>query len=310
MSRSLFQTFKNSVIYYGVRVATAIGRTLTLGGARSVGVLVGRLAYRVVPKERDKALRNLALAMPELPEETRRRIARAVFHNLGRSLFEICWLPKLDEPRLRATTTIAGLEHFQAAVDRGRGVVLFTGHCGNWEWMASAIGLLGFRMNVIAREIYDPRLNEFIVASRAAQSVKTIGRGSASSAREILQTLKNGDILGVLIDQNIKAENVMVPFFNRPAPTPIGPAKLAIRSGAAVIVGFIEFRDGKQLIRFQPPIFPTRSDDPAELTATLTAAIEEQIRQAPEQWVWMHERWKVRKSNPINVGQTLLSVPE
>jgi len=270
---------------------------LPLGGARSVGLLIGRLAHRVVPREREKALRNLSLALPELSDDARSRIARSVFLNLGRSLLEICWLPKLDEATLRTTTTIEGLEHFQAAVDRGRGVVLFTGHCGNWEWMASAIGLLGFRMNVIARESYDPRLNDFIVASRAAQSVKTIGRGSASSAREILQTLKNGDVLGVLIDQNIKAENVMVPFFGRPAPTPIGPAKLAIRSGAAVIAGFIEFQDGKQCIRFQQPIFPTRSDDPAALTATLTAAIEKQIRHAPEQWVWMHERWKARKGH-------------
>jgi len=234
------------------------------------------------------------MAMPDLPEAPRAELGRRSFEHLGRSLLEICWLPNLDLPRLQKTTSFEGLELFTAALDAGRGVVLFTGHCGNWEWMAAAIGLLGFRMNVIAREIYDPRLNDFIIASRAVHSVKTIGRGSTSSAREILQTLKDGAVLGVLIDQNIKAENVTVPFFGHPAPTPVGPAKMAIRAGAAAIAGFIEYRDGLQHVRFEPPIFTSRTDDPAELTARLTGAIEDQIRKVPSQWVWMHERWRVR----------------
>lgn len=294
VSRSLRQTFRNWSIYQGVRLASRIGRSLSLSSARRLGIAIGRLSWSVVAKERNKALRHLALALPELSEGERVGIARQSFAHLGQSLLEICWLPNLDATQLERTTSIEGLEHFRAAVDGGRGVVLFTGHCGNWEWMAATIGLLGFKMNVIAREIYDPRLNAFIIRSRATHSVKTIGRGSTSSAREILQTLKEGAVLGVLIDQNIKAETVTVPFFGHPAPTPVGPAKMAVRAGAAAIAGFIEFRDGSQHIRFEAPIFTSRTDDPAALTARLTAAIEGQIRRAPSQWVWMHDRWRER----------------
>jgi len=133
------------------------------------------------------------------------------------------------------------------------------------------------------------------VRSRARHGVTSIGRGSASSAKEILQTLKRGAILAALIDQNIDAECANVPFFGVPAPTPTGPARLACRAGAMAIAAFIERRDGMQIVTYGEPIPTSRETDPVELTATMTLAIESQIRRVPEQWVWMHERWKARK---------------
>lgn len=224
----------------------------------------------------------------------REHVSNAMFRHLGTSLVEIAWLPNLDPEKLGATTTIEGLEHLRAAIDAGRGVVLFTGHCGNWEWMAAAIGILGFPMNVVAREIYDSRINDFIVASRQRHGVTTIGRGSGNAAREILSTLRAGNVLGVLIDQSIRAENVDVPFFGAPAPTPVGPARLAIRAGAAAIAGFIRRDGARHIIRFEPPIFTSREDDAGQLTAHMTRSIEEHIRRVPEQWVWMHRRWSIR----------------
>ena len=275
--------------------SSAAGRSLSLARARSLGRATGRLAHSTLQRERDKALRNLTIAFPDLDEVRRRVILREMFIHLGQSLFEIAWMPNLDRAMLDQTTVVDGLDNLQRAVDLNKGVVLFTGHCGNWEWMAAAIGLLGFRMNVIARELYDSRLNQFIVDSRGRHQVTTIGRGSTSSAKAMLQTLRAGEVLGVLIDQNIKAESAEVPFFGRPASTPIGPARLAIRAGATAIAGFIE-RDGEsQRIRFQEPIETTRNDDAIELTARLTHAIEEQIRRVPSQWVWMHDRWRSRK---------------
>jgi KDO2-lipid IV(A) lauroyltransferase len=265
---------------------------MSLRSARALGRRLGRLAATVVRRERRRALESLSIAFPDSSPAERSRIADAMFAHLGTSLLEIAWMPNLDAESLPGTTSFEGLENLQAAVDGGKGVVLFTGHCGNWEWMAAAIGILGFSMNVIAREIYDERLNDFIVASRARHRVTTSGRGSGSSAREMLQTLRSGAILGVLIDQSIHVESVMVPFFGRPASTPVGPARLAIRSGAAAIAGFIERRDGRQHIRFEPPIFTRRDDDPLALTAVMTEAIERQIRRVPEQWVWMHRRWR------------------
>ncbi|MHB0969492.1 MAG: lysophospholipid acyltransferase family protein [Thermoanaerobaculia bacterium] len=295
--RGPLQRLKNWLIFRALCTLSGAGRRMSLPRARSIGRRFGSAAWYVVPKEREKALCHLAMAFPELDDAARESIARRMFAHLGTSLCEIAWLPNLSTANLHDLTLYEGLENFQAAVDAKKGVILFTGHCGNWEWMSSAIGLLGFDMRALARELYDPRLNDFVVASRAQHGVKTIGRGSTSSAREMLSTLRAGGILGALIDQNIKAEGTEVPFFGRPAFTPCGPATIAIRTGAAAIAGFIERRGDMQVLHFEPPLFTAKSDDPAELTAKMTAAIEAQIRRVPEQWVWMHDRWKVRKAN-------------
>ena len=292
--RSRVRTLKNDAIWHALRLAAAAGGRPSLATSRRLGRALGALAGKVLPADRRRALRSLATAFPELPEARHREIAREMFIHLGTSLFEIAWLPKLDAATLADTTRIEGLEHFRAAHEAGNGVVLFTGHCGNWEWMAASIGILGFPMNVVAREIYDPRINEFVVASRARHGVETIGRGSGNAAREILATLRKGHVLGVLIDQSIKAENVDVDFFGVPAPTPVGPARLAIRAGAAAIAGFIERRGEQQVIRFEPHVQTTRGDDPVELTRAMTSAIEAQIRRVPTQWVWLHKRWSPR----------------
>jgi KDO2-lipid IV(A) lauroyltransferase len=250
----------------------------------------------VLPRDRRKALASLATAFPEKSEAERAALCRGAFEHLGQSLFEIFWLPNLSAANFEATTRVEGVENLRRAYAEKRGVVLFTGHTGNWEWLAASIALGGFEMNVIAREIYDSRINDFIVQSRMRHGVKSIGRGSAAAAKEILQTLKRGAILGVLIDQNIDAESSDVPFFGIPAPTPTGPARLATRAGAMAIAAFIERRDGMQIVRYGEPIATSRETDPVELTATMTLAIETQIRRVPEQWVWMHERWKARKA--------------
>ena len=294
--RSTLQALKNGAIYRALLGAAALGRRLSLESARRKGARLGGLAWTLLGRERRKALRNLAIAFPDRTAEERERIGCAAFRHLGTSLFEVAWLPNLDPAVLAQTTRIEGLETFRAAVESGRGVVLFTGHCGNWEWMCAAIALSGIRMNTVARQLYDDRINDFIVASRGQFGVNTIGRGSASSGKEILQTLRKGYVLGMLIDQSLKVESVTIPFFGVPASTPVGPAKLAIRSGALAVAGFIHRDDeGIQHLRFQPPVDTAVVSDPVELTAMMTRAIEEQIRAVPEQWVWMHERWKDRR---------------
>lgn len=294
--RSPLKTSKNWLIWRALLGAFTIGRRIPLGAGRSVGRRVGRLAHAVLPRDRRKALSSLATAFPEKSEAERAALCRGAFEHLGQSLFEIFWLPNLSKENFAATTQVEGIENLRRACDEHRGVVLFTGHTGNWEWLAASIGLGGFELNVIAREIYDPRINDFVVQSRMRHGVKSIGRGSASAAKEILQTLKRGAILGVLIDQNIDAESSDVPFFGVPAPTPTGPARLATRAGAMAIAAFIERRDGMQIVRYGVPMPTSRETDPVELTATMTLAIESQIRRVPEQWVWMHERWKARKA--------------
>lgn len=292
---SRLRAFRHFAVYKALTLASRAGRAMSLTRARRVGRSLGRLAYRVLPRERAKALRHLAIAFPDQTAEQHQATVRAMFEHLGTALLEICWLPNINRDNLSQYIRFEGFDHLDRAMKNPSGVVVFTAHCGNWEWLATAVGLSFENVNVVARDIHNERLNDFVVQSRARHGVKSIGRGSDNAARDILRTLKSGGLLALLIDQSIRAENVDVTFFGRPAPTPVGAAKMAIRAGAMAIAGFIErLPDGMHVVRFDAPVETSRDDDPVELTQRMTSAIEQQIRRVPEQWVWMHERWKRR----------------
>ena len=271
------------------------GRRLPLRVNRRLGRIVGDLAWRVARRHRRRALQNIAIAFPEWSAARRSQTIRDMFRHLGVSLFEIVWLPKMNATILSRTTEFEGAEAVREIITAGGTVVIFTGHCGNWEWMASAISRSRFPLTVMQRERDEGGLNEFIVGIRASAGMKTIDRGSSESGRDLIRALRRGGLIGFLIDQSIRAESVKVPFFGKPAPTPIGPAKMTIRAEAHACAVFNERRaDGTFLVRFAEPVPLRRDDDPVALTALMTRAIEDQIRRVPEQWVWMHERWKER----------------
>jgi KDO2-lipid IV(A) lauroyltransferase len=290
-----FRAFRFRILYRLLLGVTAIGRRIPLRAGRFLGRLLGRLAWHVARRERRKALANIALAFPEWPDAKHRDTIRAMFRHLGMSLFEIAWLPNLVRERGETTTVFEGAEEVMAQIDAGRGVVIFTAHCGNWEWLACGTGLWGRPTSVLQRERDQPEMNRYITELRANAGVHSIDRGSPSSARDMMRILRHGGILAFLVDQNLRTESVKVPFFGHPAPTPIGPAKLAIRAEALVSVTFTErLPDGRHVIRYLDPIECKRGDDPVALVAHATRLIEEQIRRVPEQWVWMHDRWKDR----------------
>lgn len=295
MASQALRAFRFRVLYRLLLIVTAIGRRIPLRIGRFLGRTLGRLAWHVARRERRKALANIAIAFPEWSDAKRKETIRAMFRHMGMSLFEIAWLPNLKQEGGVTTTLFEGAEEVMAQIDAGRGVIIFTAHCGNWEWLACGTGLFGRPTSVLQRERDQPELNRYITDLRANAGVHSIDRGSASSARDMMRIIKHGGILAFLVDQNLRTESVKVPFFGRPAPTPIGPAKLAIRTEALVSITFTErLPDGRHLIRYLPPIQCKRSDDPAALVAHATTLIEEQIRRVPEQWVWMHDRWKER----------------
>lgn len=274
---------------------SALARRLSLPAARAIGTTLGGLAWLVARRDRRRALEHLSIAFPGWSARERHDIVRRMFRHLGTSLLEILWLPRVDVATRDRTTTVEGLEPALALVRARRGFVAYTGHCGNWEWLACCVASYGIPLTVLQRERNEEDVNDFITETRARFGITTIDRGSTAAAREMLRAVKSAGGLAFLIDQNIRAEGAKVPFFGRPALTPIGPAKLAIRAGVPVVGIFIERRsDGTQHIVFDAPIETSRGDDPIALTARLTARIEAQIRRAPEQWVWMHERWKER----------------
>ncbi len=276
-------------------LVTAVGRRIPLAAGRAMGRLVGTLAWHVVRRERNKALRNIAIAFPEWEEQKRRGTVKAMFRHFGMSLFELAWLWNMDLATRDRTTTFEGSEPMLKLIDEGRGVVLFTAHVGNWEWLAIAMGLFSRPTSVLQRERDEPEMGRYITEFRARVGVQTIDRGSPAAPRQMINAVRSGGILAFLLDQNMRTESVKVPFFGRPALTPIGPVKFAIRTEAWVVTALQERRpDGTHHIRILEPIQCKRDDDPVALAARITGEIEQQIRRVPEQWVWMHDRWKER----------------
>jgi KDO2-lipid IV(A) lauroyltransferase len=282
-------------------VIGAVARRIPLRAAQAAGRLIGALAFHVARRQRRKALRNIAVAFPEWPEVTQRRTVKAMFRHLGASLFEVVWLPNLDAKMLDRTTIFEGLEPVAEAVAAGRAVVGFTAHCGNWEWMANALAVIGIPVTALQREREEGGFNDLLLRIRVHSGVQTIDRGSDASPRALIAAMRRPNIVGFLIDQSIRAESVKVPFFGMPALTPIGPARLSVRTGTLVAHVFAErLSDGRHRIVFGTLTPP--ENDPIALTARMTRAIEEQVRRAPEQWVWMHDRWRDRPEWNIEGG--------
>lgn len=296
------RAFRSRLLYLALVCISAVVRRLPLRVARLFGLFLGHLGWHVLGRERRRATANMTIAFPDWTQRRRTYAVRDMFHHLGQSLFELLWMPNLDAAKIAKTTTFEGMEPVMEHIRSGSGIVAFTGHCGNWEWMAYCLTKSGIPMSVLQRERNEAELNEFITRIRATAGIRTIDRGSTGAARELIFALRRGGMLGFLIDQSIRAESVKVPFFGRPALTPIGPARLAIRTRVPVVSVFVERRGGKQHIRFNEIIDTRDNDDPIALTALITRDIEEQIRRAPEQWVWMHDRWRDRPE--WDVGRT------
>ncbi|HEX2253521.1 MAG TPA: lysophospholipid acyltransferase family protein [Thermoanaerobaculia bacterium] len=280
------------------RVLAAILRALSrwLGRrswsrAQRFGRGVGRLSWWLGRRDRERAVAHLALALPELAAPERRRLARDCFVHQGVTLAEVLWLLQHDCAAVEGLVDAEGWDGVAALAAAGRPILILTGHCGNWELLAALINCRGLGMAVVGRRLEEDDLQELLVGLRRRYGTETIERGEPGAPRRLLATLRDGRALGMLIDQDIRGEGVWVPFFGRPAHTPVGAAKIALRQLAAVVPAFIERRpDGRHLARFLPPL--DLPDDSTAATAVMTAAIEAQVRRRPEQWVWMHRRWR------------------
>ena len=272
-------------------------RLVSLPRALALADRVGDLIYAVLPGTRRLALEHLALAFGDsLPLAQREEIARASFRNAARCFVE---LAKFDEirPRFDEYASIEGLEHWETVRALNRGGIVITGHIGNWELLGAYFARLGIPIAAIARRINDSRLNQLLVDFRASNGVRTILRESPMSSREILKILNQRGILALIIDQDIVAPSVSVPFFGRPARTPAAAAALAIRRALPIIPVFTQRRpEGGHRFTVLPPILPPTSGDRRrnilELTTQFSQILEDRIRQNPTEWVWWHRRWR------------------
>ncbi len=270
-----------------------LARILPYRVAVVFGAVLGSIAYYLIPRDRKRAISHLRLAFPDRDAAWLARTTRRVFIHLGRALLEVLAISKR---RLETTVSVSGMEILASAVGQGKGVVYVTGHIGNWELMAAKIAQV-YRVSVVAAPIKPEPVNDMIVGLRAVMGVRTILRDRPGAAKELIRVFRENRILGILIDQDTDVEGAFVDFLGRPAWTPTAAASMAIKFGAPIIFGYIE-RDGmfRHRITIQGPLELIRTGnaerDIVENTALLTKKIEEAVLRHPEQWVWMHRRWR------------------
>jgi KDO2-lipid IV(A) lauroyltransferase len=251
------------------------------------------LLDRAVPRLRQVALRNLELAMPEKDAAERRRIADGVFHSVARLILALARFPSLSRGNVSNWIRYEGYEHFEQALARGRGVLFATAHLGNWELSAFAHALLSAPMHVLVRPLDNPRIDRLVAHLRALSGNHLIEKKEA--ARSILKALAANQAVGILVDQNASLdEGVFVDFFGVPACAGTAFARLAAHSGAAVVPGFALWseQERRYILRFYPPIEIT--GDAEDDTRRIHHHLESVIREYPDQWLWIHRRWKTR----------------
>ena len=267
-----------------MRLLVAPLAAMPLEPAHDLARLYFRLLQRLVPKLNRVARRNLALA--ELPQTT----LTGMWDHLARSLVLFAQLERLN---IRRWVRYEGFEHYAEAKRRGKGVLFATAHLGNWELSAFAHAVLTEPMHVVVRPLDNPLLDRWVTAKRSATGNQIWGKKEA--ARAMLRALHANEPVGILVDQNAGlTEGVFVPFFGVPASSNAAFAKLAWRSGAAVLPGFLVWSAEGQcyVLRFYP-LLELTGDVPTD-TARVQAAVERAIREHPDQWLWLHRRWKTR----------------
>lgn len=294
MGHQKLRALRHALLVGSFSAFGVIARRLPLRVNRVLGRFFGFLGWHLLPRYRRMSIENISAAFPEWSDARRREVVRSMFDHLGKTLTELLWLRNLDDKTRIETTIVENFAPVKALIDAGETVIAFTAHCGNWEWMANCTGA-AVPLTVMHRGRSDEELNDFIVQMRSSAGIHTIDRGSPGAGRELIRALRKPGMLAFLIDQNIRADSIKVPFFGRGALTPIGPANLAIRTCAHVVTVFTERSNGRHIIRWNDPFRVNRDDDPGALTARLTAVIEAHIRQVPEQWVWFHRRWRERR---------------
>ncbi|MCU1309888.1 MAG: lipid biosynthesis acyltransferase [Candidatus Angelobacter sp.] len=267
--------------------------------ARGLGIALAQLVYLAHPKLRRVGMRNLELAFPEKSRAERKKILRKVFTGMGRQLAEFCLFPKYTKDNIKEIAIHDGFENFDAARQRGKGVLLLTGHFGGWEVGSFAHSVYGFPIKIVVRDLDNPLIDDLVRRYRTLHGNSTFD--NREFARSLLSSMRAGDTVGILMDTNMTPpQGVFVDYFGIPACTASGLARVALKTDAAVIPAFTIWDEAlkRYRIRFEPALRLIRTgDSEADAianTALFTQALEKCARRYPEQWLWVHRRWKTR----------------
>ena len=281
----------------GVKFLGALPRSV----ARFVGVVFAGIAFLLRPRLRRTAMFNLTMAFPDWSDAKRRQVVRGMVRQVGWMVGEFSQFPKYTRENIDRIVILDGFENFDAARRRGKGVLFLTGHMSAWELAPFAHALYGYPLHFLVRPIANRRVDALIDGYRCRSGNRPIDKNR--SARAILKVLGDSGTVGILMDHNtIPEESVFVDFFGVPASTSSGLARVALRTDAAVVPGFLSWDEGrrKYRLRFQPAVELIRTGneefDVVENTTLFTRVIEDYVRTYPDQWLWLHKRWKTRPS--------------
>ena len=267
--------------------------------SRALAIFLSQIVYLLHAKLRRVGMRNLAMAFPEKSEAERARILRGVFKSLGRELAELCQFPRYTLENVEQVVVHDGLENYERAYARKKGVLFLTAHFGGWELSAFVHSMHGHWMHVVMRPMDNPYLDRLLQSYRTMHGNKVVPKDDF--VRGLLAAMKAGEVVGILMDTNMTPpQGIFVDFFGIPACTASGLARIALRTDAAVVPTFTIWDEslGKYRLRFDPHIELIRTGNlEADITVNtqlFTKRIEDYARQYPDQWLWVHRRWKTR----------------
>jgi KDO2-lipid IV(A) lauroyltransferase len=267
--------------------------------ARSIGAFIGRVALLLTPRLTRVGDLNLHLAFPQKSAAEREQILRKLYRNLGWLLAEFCQMPCYTPEMTQSFIRYEGLDHYLAARDEGKGVLILTGHLGAWELSSFYHSLMGYPMSIVIRRLDNPLVDNLVNRIRCLHGNQVLHKDDF--ARGLLASMRRGETVGILMDTNMTPpQGAFVDFFGHPACTGSGLARVAMKTGARVLPGFLLWEEATQqyVLRFGAPLALAISED-MEVdvlahTTLFTKVIEDYIRQYPDQWLWVHRRWKTR----------------
>lgn len=289
---------KRAIEAWSAAVVSALLRLVPRSAALRLGRCLGRLMGVFDPRHVRLAVDNLRKAFPDWDERRLNATARGVYVHFGQVLLDILWLQGRSREEVLKVGELEGREHVERAMAAGRGAIMATGHIGNWEVHGLAHGWIFGAMDVIARPLDNPALDLRLNAFRGASGNSVVYKQRALA--RVLKSLRAGRTVAILVDQNVQAsEGVFVEYFGRPAATTTVVAALVLKTGCAVVPAHSELLpDGRYRMIYDPPLswVPSgdRDADIRRITQDVTRQIETWVRRAPEQWLWMHRRWKTQ----------------
>jgi len=289
------QRLEYALAWVIIKVLGGLPRSLS----RAAAIALSWTIYLVHVRLKHVGMRNLKLAFPEKTRRERARILRGVFTSLGRQLAEVCLFPTYTLENVGKVVVYDGFENFERALARGKGVLFLTAHLGGWELSAFTHSLYGHPLHIVMRPLDNVYLDSLMRRYRTMHGNSTVDKDDF--VRGLLSAMKAGETVGILMDTNMTPpQGVFTDFFGIPACTASGLARIALRTDAAVVPGFTIWDPGlrKYRLRFDPALKVVRTgNDDADVlanTTLFTKVIEDYVRKYPDQWLWVHRRWKTR----------------